>query len=1139
MKYQSYIPVSLLLSAFFCLGAGFEALGEVPSRISGQLQNGPVFRLTGNVHPLAVPAADQGEAAESLPLPQITIHFKLSASQQSELNRLLEQQQDPSSSQYHRWLTPDEYGSRFGVSQEDLNKVVSWLQASGFTNVQVNRSRTAVSMSGTAALVRSVLGASIHRYQVGGKAHYANSSDPLLPGALAGIVSAIRGLNDFHPRPHLLRNRVAGGPNPRFTSAISGKHFLAPNDFATIYDVQALYNSGFTGRGQKIVIPGQSDITLSDIQAFRSASALATNNPQIITTGPDPGVQSGDESESDLDVEWAGAIAPDATIIFVTATDVFTSVYYAIDNNLAPVLSITYGNCEAQFGSSEVSAAEAAFQQANAEGMTVIAASGDTGAADCDDGSGATPPKTASQGLAVDYPSSSAYVTAMGGTEFNENGGNYWSATNNSSNGSALSYIPEKVWNTTPTDGTLGASGGGRSVLFGKPTWQEALNVPNDGARDTPDLAFAASPDTDAYLICSGGDCVNGFRDASSYLDVVGGTSAATPVFAAVLALLNQKFGTSQGNINPSLYRLANSSSNAFHDIQAGNNQVPCQAGTPDCPNGGYIGYFAGPGYDLATGLGSVDAFNLVSQWSTATGIPALSQVSGSLTQVSVGADGTAWGLNAAGDTFMYDSQTHSWQQVPGVLSQIAVGASGAVWGIDAYGTIYRYDSNNSTWVSIPGNLTSIAVGADGDVWGLNRYEAIYHFNSQTQGWTQIPGSLAQIAVGFDGAVWGLNASQQIYRYNPGTQGFEWVPGSLSQISIGADGEVWGINAGQEIFRFDPLSQDFQRIAGTLAKISVGSATNVWGLDPSGVTYTFDISTQRWNQVRGTLSEISAGADGAVWGTDSSGNTFTYSQSIQSTQAFHYVPGSLAQVAVSTDGNVWGLNGAGQIFTFDRLTQAWTYVPGALAQIAVARDGRVWGINSSGDIYTFNFSAQSWLQTPGELSQIAVGDNGDVWGLNSAHSIYRYNYGSQTWNQVPGELIQISVGSDGTVWGVNAAGTPYRFNAQGEYWVEAPGSFAQIAVGSGTNVWAVTLSGQVYQFDATTQNWNQFPGAFAQISAAFDGAAWALTAEDGVFRFDAQTQNWDPISGALSQVAVGADAAVWGINSGSAVYHFQ
>ena len=218
----------------------------------------------------------------------------------------------------------------------------------------------------------------------------------------------------------------------------------------------------------------------------------------------------------------------------------------------------------------------------------------------------------------------------MCGTQFNEgaNAASYWSSVNNSLNGSVLSYIPEVAWNETANElangGSIAAGGGGVSTLFQKPDWQTGNGVPNDGFRDVPDLSLNAAVSSDSYLICSQGSCVNGYRAADSTLTVVGGTSAGAPAFAGMVALLNQVTGTSQGNVNPRLYQLAARSTDALHDITSGDNKVPCAAGSTGCPNGGQIGYSAAAGYDLATGLGSIDAYRLVTEWnSSASSTPA------------------------------------------------------------------------------------------------------------------------------------------------------------------------------------------------------------------------------------------------------------------------------------------------------------------------------------------------------------------------------------------------------------------------------------------------------------------------------------------------------------------------------------
>jgi hypothetical protein len=537
------------------------------------------------------------------------MHFKMTDAQQAELDRLLQAQQDPSSPEYHQWLTPEQFAGRFGLSESDLARITAWLRQLGFSDIQPARSRTFVQMAGTAFQVRLAFGTVIHHYRTNGNLHYANSSDPILPRALEGVVSGIRGLSDFHPRPHGIRS----SSQPRFTSSISGNHFIAPGDFAVIYDVQPLYNSGIDGTGQKIAVAGQTDIKLSDIHAFQTASGLPVKDPQIILDGSDPGTLTDDETEADLDIEWSGAVARGATIVFVNSQDALTSAMYAIDQNVAPVLSISYGLCEADTPSVQLTALNFIFQQANAQGITVVAASGDQAAADCDVPATASAPpvKSASKGLAVDFPASSPYVTGAGGSEFNEGGQTYWNTSNNSNAGSALSYIPEMAWNDTATDGSLSGSGGGASIRFAKPYWQKGTGVPADNFRDVPDIALSASPDHDPYLICSAGWCTNGYRNSQTFLDAVGGTSAAAPAFAGIVALINQKMHARQGNLNPALYALASTAPGAFHDITIGSNIVPCVVGKPNCTTG-TLGYSAGPGYDQVTGLGSVDAFDLV-----------------------------------------------------------------------------------------------------------------------------------------------------------------------------------------------------------------------------------------------------------------------------------------------------------------------------------------------------------------------------------------------------------------------------------------------------------------------------------------------------------------------------------------------
>jgi subtilase family serine protease len=581
------------------------------------LQHRPKVQLTGHLHPMALSGQDFGALAPSQKL-SFAVLFGRTASQQAALEGLLRDQQDPKSSRFHKWITPAEYAGAYGLSEKSVEAITNWLNSKGAVVRLVAPSRNRISFEATAAQAEALFDIQLRNYRVNGELHYSNNGEPSVPDALSSLLVGIRGLNDFRLKPRSVRNQrlVQAGPNPNFTSSISGNKYLAPDDFATIYDVKALYNSGIDGTGRKIAVAGQTDIQLTDIEAFRTASGLTKNDPQVVLDGTDPGTNLNDMTEADLDLEWSGAVAKNATVLYVNSTNVLNSFEYAITQNLAPVLSISYGGCESSYSSSDAQALESLTQQANAQGMTITAPSGDSGAADCDSSKSA-----ASQGLTVDLPASLPYVTGVGGTRFVEgnNTSQYWSTANNTSNGSALSYIPGEGWNDTAADSQLSASGGGASSLFAKPSWQTGTGVPSDGHRDVPDLALSASADHDGYLLCTNGNCTNGFRAADNTLTVAGGTSAGAPTFAGIVALLSQKEGSAQGNINATLYALASGSPATFHDITTGNNIVPCTTGTTNCTTGS-LGYSAGTGYDQVTGLGSIDAFNLVSDWPSSAG---------------------------------------------------------------------------------------------------------------------------------------------------------------------------------------------------------------------------------------------------------------------------------------------------------------------------------------------------------------------------------------------------------------------------------------------------------------------------------------------------------------------------------------
>ena len=570
-------------------------LAAPEDRIKEPVDAEKVVALKAAVRPEAIATNDRGALDGSTAISGVTIMLRQSEAQAADLAQFLEEQRNPASPDYQRWLTPEEFGERFGLSQSDLGRLTAWIRTRGLDVETVARGRNWIGVKGTAEQLGRAFHTELRRYEVDGEKHFANSKQPHVPAAFAEVVETVLGLDDFRPKPQWVRRA-----QPDYTGG-NGAHYLAPDDLATIYNLMPLYQAGFDGTGQKIVIPGQTDVNLADIRAFRSQFNLPARDPQVVLYGADPGVSSGDQVEANLDLEWSGAVARNATIIYVNSRNVFASLQYAVDQNLAPVISLSYGACEMSGQQSFRTVA----QQANAQGITWMNASGDSGAAGCDWFS-----TSATHGPQTIFPANIPEVTAVGGTEFNETAGAGWNATNNANGASAMEYIAERAWNDSSSNG-LAAGGGGVSAIFPKPWWQTGPGMPSDGARDVPDVALTASGAHDGYIIYAGG------------LMPVGGTSAASPSFAGIVALINQyvvakgaqpKAGL--GNINPNLYNLAQNTTGIFHDITVGDNIVPCTAGSAGCTTGSF-GYKAGAGYDLATGLGSVDGYNLVTRWTS------------------------------------------------------------------------------------------------------------------------------------------------------------------------------------------------------------------------------------------------------------------------------------------------------------------------------------------------------------------------------------------------------------------------------------------------------------------------------------------------------------------------------------------
>ena len=606
------------LAAMVLAGCGI-ATASAAAEITSAIDEGRLVTLGGNTRPEVRTATDLGAVAADLPLAHMQLQLRRSPEAEQSAQAFVESLSDPTSPNYHSWLTAAQYGERFGVDESDLATVEGWLTGHGFTVGQVAPGRMVIDFSGTAGQVAQAFHTQIHALDVAGKRHIANVNDPSIPAALAPVVAGVTSLHDFRPtRKHQAR------PNFTTTGCDGPCYAMAPGDLATIYNFNPVYQSGVSGQGQTIAVLEDSDLyALSDYTNFRKVfgltAAYPSGNVETVHPGPgctDPGVNSdGDDIETALDVEWASAAAPSATIMLVACDNTNTTdgVFLAGQNLVneaspPPIISISYGDCEADNGAAFTAAFNALYQQAVAEGISVFVATGDNGPSDC----ASTGSNGTAFGIGINAWAATQYNVAVGGTDFSDTyagtNGQYWSANSGANFASALSYVPEMAWNdtcgstlladfvsgSTVTYGTngfcnstagkqfllLGGGEGGPSACFTgnpsvtdvvsgsckgnpKPSWQAGLfGNPADGVRDIPDVSLFAGDGvwSHYYLLCftdasnQGGPCDSNPAD---WPPGGGGTSFATPIMAGIQALVNQKMGARQGNPNPTYYHLA------------------------------------------------------------------------------------------------------------------------------------------------------------------------------------------------------------------------------------------------------------------------------------------------------------------------------------------------------------------------------------------------------------------------------------------------------------------------------------------------------------------------------------------------------------------------------------------------------
>jgi pseudomonalisin len=650
-----------------------------------------LVRLPGNTHIMARPEFDRGAVPDGFFMAHIQLQLKRSAAREQALEQFIDRLHDPSSPSFHKWLTAGEFGAQYGPAPQDIRTVVTWLTGHGFRIGTIYKSGMLIDFAGTAGQVRDAFHTEIHRYEVDGEQYTANASDPLIPAGLEPIVLGPASPYSFRRHAHMDRAHLTqtfhGGTqyyvtpsdfatiynvSPLWAAGITG----AGQTVAVLEDSDMLMSDWQT--------------FVSDFGLASYGGTFTTVHPNCSdpgTNGDEIEVAVDAEGVSTFAPGAAVQVAA-CPSTRTTDGDITAAANLLNEANPPDVFSDSYGGCEAQTTKSYEALINSTWQQAVAEGVSVFVAAGDEGADECGYGR-----RYATTGISVDGTASTPYDVAVGGTDFSDVASGtasvYWSTTNTATGGSALSYIPEIPWNGTCasnilaaylgyTDGLtfcnspLGetpayqqvsdASSGGPSSIFAKPSWQAGVvGVQKDGKRDIPDVSlFASAGVYDQSIVSCMSDANEGgvpcdYMDPKdTFYSSGGGTSCSAPSFAGIQALIDQKVGARQGNPNPVLYQLAageygsngnpNSGSltvcNAtngntigsaciFYDVTQGDNDIPCEVGSPDCYSAAgdafgvlstsvteeSIAYSATHGWDFATGLGSVNVTNLVNAW--------------------------------------------------------------------------------------------------------------------------------------------------------------------------------------------------------------------------------------------------------------------------------------------------------------------------------------------------------------------------------------------------------------------------------------------------------------------------------------------------------------------------------------------
>ena len=654
------------------------------SRIIQPIDENVRATFKGNVRQDLATVPDLGPVEEGKPL-HLYLLLQRTSAQQADLDNLIQRQQQVTAQEYHKWLTPQEFGARFGASPEDIAKITAWLESHGLTVRSVLNNASMIDFAATAGQVRDTFHTELHYFNIRGGKYLANVKDPQIPAALAPVVAGIKGLikipaltnhtkarqaaydNETH-RWRINNPTAADKASPAWTDG-GGNYYVTPQDFYTIYQVNPVFTGGNLAATATVAVIEESDIeygtvnsttgvaTGGDVATFRTLFGVPGKLNMHVFHGSGtvtctaPGIDPngiGEDVEASLDAEWINTTAPSANLIFMSCDQspdngIFTSMAALIDNSLSDVMSLSYGESELFYGSSDYAAQDTLYAQAALQGQSIFISSGDSGSDNADQNTNGT----ATSGINVSAFAAPT-VTVTGGTDFSDyydafEGGpaqsTYWSATNSAHYGDALSYVPETAWNEScassiyanfagpytgagecgaigaGADGSVVGGSGGISTHYTVPAWQTGISGYSGSFHAQPDIAgFAASGFWGhALLFCDSNPADGGSIDCSSSFSfgLAGGTSFVAPYMAGVAGLLVDATGSRQGLLNPALYALGKAQYTAtatktacysngqtanigvttglpaaaciFNDVTTSNNDVPCAAKSTKC----------------------------------------------------------------------------------------------------------------------------------------------------------------------------------------------------------------------------------------------------------------------------------------------------------------------------------------------------------------------------------------------------------------------------------------------------------------------------------------------------------------------------------------------------------------------------